>query len=63
LFDKRLFKAKSLKEALEKKEEEVMFWVHAANDSVKERNELKKQIEELERKLMIIGNLATDNAV
>jgi hypothetical protein len=59
LFDKRLLKMKSLKEALERKEEEVMSWVHDFNDIAKERNELKTQVEELEKKLVAIGNLVT----
>jgi hypothetical protein len=58
LFDKRLLKVKSLKESLEKKEAEVMSWVHAVNDIGKERNKLKTQVEELEKKLVVIGNLA-----
>jgi hypothetical protein len=60
LFDKRLFKVKSLKETLERKEEEVMSWVHDFNDICKERDELKTRAEELEKKLVAIGNLATD---
>jgi hypothetical protein len=62
LFDKRLIKMKSLKEALEKKETEVMYWVHSANDIGKERDKLKIQVEELEKKLAVIGNLAAGNA-
>jgi phage shock protein A len=62
LFDKRLLKVKSLKEALEKKEAEVMYWVHAVNDLGKKRDELKTQVEELEKKLTAIGNLAAGNA-
>jgi hypothetical protein len=61
LFDKRLQKANFLKKALEGKEKEAMYWVHAHNDACDKRNELKIQIENLEKKLETIRNLVTGN--
>jgi hypothetical protein len=62
VFDKRLFKIKSLKETLGKKEEEVMYWVHTANEISEKQEKFKTQVEELEKRIAVIGNLAAGNA-
>jgi hypothetical protein len=62
LFDKRLIKINSLMGEVLNKEKEVMSWVHDFNHIAKERDELKTQVEELEKKLAAIVNLATGNA-
>jgi hypothetical protein len=62
LFDKRLLMAKSLEEALEKKEEQVMYWIDCANGVGRKLDELKNQKEGIEKRLVEIGNLAMGGA-
>ncbi|MDR1047686.1 MAG: hypothetical protein LBL64_07910 [Treponema sp.] len=62
LFDKRQVAINSLAGQVLNKEKEVMSRVHDFNNIANERNELKNRVEELEKKLAAIGNLAAGSA-